>query len=266
MPTIHTPSAQQVSKLRKAAKLLVRSDASLSHAQALDTVAKTAGFHHWKHLIEMAGNAAPPATPSARSLMQAQAFRPVPKQTFTILQGRSGSGKSFRAMEVILDAIRESQPVAILDYGLSFSKLVHVLDGVEVTFDNEGRPSNKFQGGNSTLQLFEFDGTRSSPALRRHWSQLPDGTSRYEGTLLVVDEVHSIDGLFENLPALLEAHIACGGSVLVLMQDPQDSRFFARYAGIATGDQVFRRTIQLSYLNRPKPTLLTSEPVGAAGA
>lgn len=45
-------SAADISKMRKAAKLLVRSNSTLKHADALDQIAKVSGYDHWKHVMD----------------------------------------------------------------------------------------------------------------------------------------------------------------------------------------------------------------------
>ena len=55
--TIITP-ARAVEMLKQKARKL-KKDSGLSHHDALDQVAKIAGFHHWHHVTEMAARTAP---------------------------------------------------------------------------------------------------------------------------------------------------------------------------------------------------------------
>lgn len=245
------PTAEQVSKLRKAAKLLVRDNTCATHAQALDQVAQAAGYHHWKHVTEL-GAPPNPMSRSSRSYYELSSSnpKPTPQHTFTIVDGRSGTGKSFYATEVIVDRLRDGLPVSIYDWGRSFTKLVQTLGGIEVNFGHDGEATIKDHGETGLLQVFEFEETGAAKHLQGIFRELPLAGPRRQDALLVVDETYFIDRLFTDLPSLLQAHVGAGGSLLLLMQEAQDTPLFARYAAIQTPSGVARRSFHLGGLAR----------------
>ncbi len=106
-----------VSKLRKAAKLKVR-DESIKLAAALDQVAKAAGYDHWKHVLTYA-KVIEQTTGAFLAKTGIDLYYPTRKNTPSIhcVSGSPGSGKSIYLTDQILNALRQSQNVIVLECG-----------------------------------------------------------------------------------------------------------------------------------------------------
>lgn len=197
MHHIHT-SPEAVSKLKKAAKLLTRGDTLLQHAEALDRVAKKAGYLHWKHVTTCAEASAAQANSSPlASVTAAQCTDPrfgKPKdQELTLIVGPSGYGKTFRAIDYALNWLRQGKPV-------------HVLG--------------------TSVPVHEIAPT----------------------ALLVVDEVWQMPrvlGSPDALNQLVSAHLAAGGSAVLLQMDRILTNGPKPQLDIETGPAVRRSLIQL---------------------
>ncbi|MGM3413092.1 hypothetical protein KXR69_26235 [Ralstonia holmesii] len=237
-------SPETVSKLKKAAKLLVRDDPSLAHHNALERVALGAGYLHWKHVTECADATAassPLASLTGRACVLDQF--PVSPQEFVVIAGPSGSGKTLRGYDYALNALREGRPVHILDVGRSYAQLAKLLGGAYLIASETGQ-LERHEHGSSPLTVIELENLarhKTNDALALADIFRPASPK----ALLVVDELWRVASLFptkDGLNQMVEDHLNLGGSVLLLSQDPVQS---TDIAGIESGRDVRRVLVTL---------------------
>lgn len=247
-----TPEA--VSKLKKAAKVIVRAG-DIQHAQALDQVAKDAGYHHWKHVTACAETTS--GTPSLASLTSRRCvddrFSSTKQQDFTVITGPTGSGKSLRGIDLILNALREGKPVHVLDVGHSYDKLCRMVGGTYVTLAT-GQDTTEIVHGKCLLVIFELEEmVRSGVKL----NALPTSSHATAETLLVVDELWQTAALVPDLPIHIRDHLCAGGSVALLSQDAITTDLVRHYLGIETPASVRRTHVTL---NMPAESTVKGAP------
>jgi len=248
MHHIHT-SPEAVSKLKKAAKLLTRGDTLLQHAEALDRVAKKAGYLHWKHVTTCAEASAAQANSSPlASVTAAQCTDPrfgKPKdQELTLIVGPSGYGKTFRAIDYALNWLRQGKPVHVLDIGLSYWHLCRTVGGTYTTFARDGSRSDE-RHGDTPLIVFELEELARQPEETRTSVPVHEIAPT---ALLVVDEVWQMPrvlGSPDALNQLVSAHLAAGGSAVLLQMDRILTNGPKPQLDIETGPAVRRSLIQL---------------------
>lgn len=238
-----TPAA--VSKLKKSAKLRVRNNPNLNHAQALDDVAKEAGYHHWKHVTDSLSPAvteSPLARLTSRALVtEHNQFR---RQELLVIVGPTGSGKTLRAYDYALNALREGLAVQVLDIGRSYKKLVETVGGTWVSVEADGSLAKKVFGQCNLLVVDIENTVRGNPLPSEQEVTAPFLESA--PGLLIVDEIYHIDRCFaesDGVRRLTEAYIECGGSVILLAQQISD---LERSIPIVTPKGVRRAMVRLS--------------------
>ena len=246
----HIPtSPEAVSKFKKAAKLLARSDASLQHADALDRVAKEAGYLHWKHVTTCAETSAAQATnsPLAR-VTAAQCTDPrfgKPKdQELVLIVGPSGYGKTFRAIDYALNWLRQGKPVHVLDIGRSYAHLCQALGGTYSTFSRDGSRSDE-RHGDTPLIVFELEELVGQPEATRASVPVHEIAPT---ALLVVDEIWQMPrvlGSPDALKHLVETHLAAGGSTVLLSMERILPNVPKPQLDIESGPAVRRSLVQL---------------------
>ena len=223
MQNIHT-TPDAVSKLKKAAKVLARGNTLLQHAEALDRVAKEAGYLHWKHVTPCAETtSATPATSSLLAKVTAaectdQRFGKTKDQELLLVVGPSGYGKTFRAIDYALNALRQGKPVHVLDIGRSYWHLCRTVGGTYSTFARDGSRSDE-RHGDTPLVVFELEDLVGEPKDAR--TSVPVNEIA-PNALLVVDEVWQMPSLLGSTDALnqmVSAHLAAGGSAVLLIMD-----------------------------------------------
>lgn len=255
----HIPtSPQAVSKLRKQAKLRVRGDSSLILANALEQVAKEAGYLHWQHVtICLANTVAMPAPGHVASLTLAQVFPGDAngrrqEQDFIIVRGESGIGKSLRGAQYALDRLKEGKPVHVLDVGRSYFHLCKLVGGSYVSFQRDGSRSDE-EPGVTPFVVFDFEQALASKA----WGPEGDEGKSLRAALqeirtdalLIVDELWNVSKAMTGhavLQETVQSHLTAGGSAVVLCQCGVDDRARESFCeGIRTRSTVRRTLIDL---------------------
>lgn len=249
MHHIHT-SPEAVSKLKKAAKLLARGDTLLQHAEALDRVAKEAGYLHWKHVTTCAETtSAAQATSSPLAKVTAAEctdprFGKPKDQELILIVGPSGYGKTFRAIDYALNALRQGKPVHVLDIGRSYWHLCRTVGGTYSTFARDGSRSDE-RHGDTPLIVFELEDLVGQPEEARTSVPVHEIAPT---ALLVVDELWQMPrvlGAPDALKHLVEAHLAAGGSAVLLSMDRILPNGPKPYLDIESGSAVRRSLVQL---------------------
>lgn len=248
MQHIHTP-AQTVSKLKKAAKLLTRKDPGLQHARALDRVAEEAGYHHWKHVTDCAEQSeGRTAGSQSWRLTGPQCADPRfsrgPAQELVFITGRSGSGKSTKAMDHALNWLREGRAVHVIDIGCSYRHMCRLVGGTFITFAADGSKSVE-RYGDVHFVVFELAGMVQTP--HSAGDRIPFNEIA-PNSLLIVDElwqVRNVLGSIGALNAVLSGHLEAGGSVTLVSQDHIDEAAAFSYIGDTTGRQIRRSLVSL---------------------
>lgn len=160
MRFIITPAAT-VSKLKKAAKLASR-NTGVVHAEALDMVARQAGYNHWKHVTECAEHTASDGKAALQRTARdfAKEHQPLKTQSFTVLLGPTGSGKSIHALDAALNSLRDGAPVDIIDVGRTYWTLCQAIRGSYIEVEDlktavDGESNNQ---DSSDFRVFELEG------------------------------------------------------------------------------------------------------------
>jgi hypothetical protein len=214
-------SPEALSKLKKAAKLLARGDTLIQHAEALDRVAKEAGYLHWKHVTtcaETTSAAKSTSSPLAKVTAAECAdprFGKIQDQELILVVGPSGSGKSLRAIDYALNALRQGKPVHVLDIGRSYWHLCRTVGGTYSTFALDGSRTDE-RHGDTPLIVFDLENLVAPRTSVPVHEIAPNA-------LLVVDEIWHMPrvlGAPDALKHLVEAHLATGGSTVLLDMVP----------------------------------------------
>ncbi len=248
MQHIHTP-AQTVSKLKKAAKLLTRTDPRIQHARALDRVAEEAGYCHWKHVTDCAEQSEARAAGSQPvHLTGAQCADPRfsrgPTQDLIFITGRSGSGKSTKAMDYALNGLREGRAVRVIDVGCSYRHMSRLVGGTFITFAADGSKSVE-RHGDAHFVVFELEGMMQKQHPAGDCIPFKDIAPN---SLLIVDElwqVRNVLGSIGALSSVLSGHLEAGGSVALVSQDHIDEAAAFSYIGDTTGRPIRRSLVSL---------------------
>lgn len=213
-----------VSKFRKAAKLRVR-EGEVQLAQALDEVAREHDYFHWKHVMEcMAQTAARGAPLSLTGLLldtRPDGRIDAPRQDYTLIVGRPGSGKTVRARDFSLNALRNGMNVVVLDWGGSYLPLAKAVGGNVTALCTDGTHEEQLQG-DGLLQVIEFGRVRHSlPDLDLGPMRKLSDAAEMAESLLVIDEIHFFTQYVPGVVDFVERHVTAGGSLLVCSQtDP----------------------------------------------
>lgn len=238
-------SSEDVSKLKKAAKLLVRVDSTLQHVQALDRVAKEAGYLHWKHVTTCAAQGPSAsggsslASLTASKCMDPRFVRP-PAPELTVISGRSGTGKSTRAIDHALNALREGRAVCVLDVGGSYRHMCELVGGTFTRVMPDGSLCEERYGA-VALVVFELGALVGLPDRQGESIDLqginPQG-------VLIVDELWQVTRLMggiQTLNAVLSAQLEAGGSVTLIAQDRADAD--VAFESLGEGRRAIRRSM-----------------------
>lgn len=134
----------------------------------------------------------------------------------TLISGVAGSGKTLRAIDLILNQLRQGGSVHVFDVGYSYEKLCRLVGGTYTEVSET--ESIETIHGNSPLFVYDFLKTsHAGPKIKA--AELSIHDDEISGTLLVVDELDSLAHLIPDLKTYIENHIESQGSTVLINQD-----------------------------------------------
>lgn len=190
-----------VSKLKKRAKLLVR-EKNIQHAAALDEIAQSEKYDHWKHVLQceevtMSETKANLGAVTGGLLVT----RKMPAPCLTIYHGPSGSGKSIEAGNYILNKIRENQAVTIIDRGRTYEQLVAQVGGTTITLHEDGHSDIKVHGS-AKLCVYECELIHCSN-VGNIWPDIFSPPTSTKPSTIVIDEYWAVKNVWSDLQEML---------------------------------------------------------------
>ena len=245
MEHIHTTAAT-VSRLKKRAKIHAQR-VGVKHTDALDAVAQEDKYLHWRHVLTCAENSGGTnvlSRPTVEAAYGSTYWRS-PSGSITFVVGRSGTGKTVHAHHLLLDAVAAERACCVIDWGRSYENMAKLVGGTCVYLTEDGQHETK-KHGDTRFLVIDLERLHYRPWGR----QLDDLLTEHEfeavvderPSVLVVDELHSIDSSFaETLPATIAGLLAGGAQAVLLSQDSWESELLKPFLRIPA----FQRAVEL---------------------
>jgi len=190
-----------VSKLKKRAKLLVR-EKSIQHAAALDEIAQSEQYDHWKHVLQCEEMTMRESKVNLSAVTgEILVTRKMPAPCLTIYHGPSGSGKSIEAGNYVLNKIRENEAVTIIDRGRTYEQLVAQVGGTSITLHEDGHSDIKVHGS-AKLCVYECELIHSAN-VANIWPDIFSPPTRTKPSTIVIDEYWAVKNVWADLQGVL---------------------------------------------------------------
>lgn len=246
MDHIHTTAAT-VSRLKKRAKLHAQR-AGVKHADALDAVAREDKYLDWRHVLacaESSGVHNVCLRPTVEAAYGSRYWRS-PSGSITVVVGRSGTGKTFLAHHLLLDAVAGEHACCVIDCGGSYENVAKLVGGTCIYLTPDGQHDAK-KYGHARLLVIDVE------RLLHHkpWGrQLEDLLTEYEfgavtaglHSVLLVDELDAVHNHFADLPTVVTRLLAGGAQAVVLSQDSLEAERLKPYLNIPASQRAIELT------------------------
>jgi hypothetical protein len=187
----------------------------VSTAQSLELVAQEENFPNWDAACAVQFQPVKHVTPSN--------FITRISQRGMHIVARSGSGKHWHALAMLLDNLYLGKTVVVVDLGRSYYHFARSVGGTYLSLLPSGEwEISRF--GKASITVYDFDliGHRGAIAPNFELPNIPSKLATTDG-FLVIDEVDSIEHLWREAPAFLERVSQSGASFCLIAQTDEDA-------------------------------------------